>query len=135
MTRFTRGALPTGRFVSAPLLSTNPLLPAATPRDRYRMSTPCARRRIPLLSASWLVYFLPAEFAFDGDAVRVPVGKARIVACKTAYCQRSGGENIMKALFEMLDARAASLGCAFMVTAGIPGYYRTHGYEYAINMG
>ncbi|KAJ7119554.1 hypothetical protein C8R44DRAFT_877974 [Mycena epipterygia] len=81
-----------------------------------------------------LVYFLPAEFAFDGDAVRVPIAKARIVACKTAYRQNKGGPNILKALFEMVNARAHSTGCAFMVTSGIPGYYRTHAHEYALNM-
>jgi hypothetical protein len=69
-----------------------------------------------------IVYFLPAEFAFDGDTVRVPVGQARIVACKSAYRQRSGEENIIKALFEMVNARAHAFDCAFMVTAGIVGY-------------
>ncbi|KAJ7926170.1 hypothetical protein B0H13DRAFT_1972934, partial [Mycena leptocephala] len=63
-----------------------------------------------------IVYFLPAEFAFDGDTVRVPVGQARIVACKSAYRP-----------FEMVNARAHAFDCAFMVTAGIVGYYRTHG--------
>ncbi|KAJ7772846.1 hypothetical protein DFH07DRAFT_801708 [Mycena maculata] len=82
-----------------------------------------------------LVYFLPVEFAFEGDAARVPIGRARIVACKAAYRQRGGGENIMKALFEMVHARAESTGCGFMVTSGIPGHYRTQGYEYALNMG
>jgi hypothetical protein len=69
------------------------------------------------------VYFLPAEFTFEEDAVRVPVGKARCVACKTAYRQSSGGGlNILKALFEMVNARAQAAGCALMSTYGIPGY-------------
>ncbi|KAJ7706815.1 hypothetical protein B0H17DRAFT_1325628 [Mycena rosella] len=37
-----------------------------------------------------LVHFLPGEFAFEGDAVRVPIAKARIGAYKTAY-HKSGG--------------------------------------------
>ncbi|KAJ7841430.1 hypothetical protein B0H13DRAFT_1910296 [Mycena leptocephala] len=98
--------------------------------DRMRMAAESAPERVVAI-----VYFLPGEFAFDGDAVRVPIGKAQIVACKSAYRRRSGGDNIMNGLFEMVNARAHATGCAFMVTAGIPGYYRTQGYEYALNMG
>ncbi|KAJ7453538.1 hypothetical protein B0H11DRAFT_2326020 [Mycena galericulata] len=137
MTRFTRGARSSNWALC---VDTSPVdKPAHTSGDTQglisyvdsiHMAADSALERVVVL-----VYFLPAEFAFDDDAVCVPVGKARIVACKTAYRQRSDGENIMKALFEMLDARATSVGSAFMVTPGIPGYYRTHGYEYAMNIG
>lgn len=65
-----------------------------------------------------LVYLLPTEFAFDSDAVRVPVGRTRIVACQRAH----RGETVLKALFEMVNARAAATGCAFMLASGAPGY-------------
>ncbi|KAJ6537615.1 hypothetical protein B0H19DRAFT_371863 [Mycena capillaripes] len=98
--------------------------------EKMRLAAQAAPERVV-----GLIYFLQDEFAFDSNIVRVPVGKARIVACKSAYRQSSGGENIMNALFEMVNARAHTIGCAFMITSGIPGYYRTQGYEYAINMG
>ncbi|KAJ7270188.1 hypothetical protein C8J57DRAFT_305219 [Mycena rebaudengoi] len=98
--------------------------------DRIRAEADAAKERVVAL-----VYFLPAEFAFENDASRVPAGKAQIVACKTAYRRRKGGENIMEALFEMVNARAHSAGCAFMITSGIVAYYRTHGYEYALSFG
>ncbi|KAJ7465985.1 hypothetical protein FB451DRAFT_1261529 [Mycena latifolia] len=83
-----------------------------------------------------LVYYLPAEFSFDGDAARVPAGKVQIVACKPAYRQgQRTGENIVKALFDMVHARSLSAGCGFMLITGIPIYYRTQGYEYALDMG
>ncbi|KAJ7101888.1 hypothetical protein C8R44DRAFT_348668 [Mycena epipterygia] len=82
-----------------------------------------------------LVYFLPGEFSFDGDAARMPVGKAHIVACRPAYRATATNENIVKALFEMVHARALSTGCAFMAISGIRSYYRTHGYEYALRLG
>ncbi|KAJ7706755.1 hypothetical protein B0H17DRAFT_1125593 [Mycena rosella] len=41
-----------------------------------------------------LAYFLPGEFAFEGDAVRVPIAEARIFACKTAYHRSGGGQNM-----------------------------------------
>ncbi|KAJ7726151.1 hypothetical protein DFH07DRAFT_244910 [Mycena maculata] len=82
-----------------------------------------------------LVYFLPGEFSFDSDAVRMPMGIALIVACRPAYRQRAGDENVMKSLFEMVHSRAVLIGCSFMAIAGIPSYYRTHGYEYALNFG
>lgn len=68
------------------------------------------------------MYFLPGEFSFDGDAARVPVGKAHIVACKPAYRAKATSENIVKALFEMIHARALSTGCAFMAISGIRSY-------------
>ncbi|KAF7341101.1 hypothetical protein MVEN_01844300 [Mycena venus] len=40
-----------------------------------------------------VVYFLPSQFAFDGDAVRLPVCEAHILACKAAYRGRGGAEN------------------------------------------
>jgi hypothetical protein len=85
--------------------------------DRMRSAADSAPERVVAV-----VYFLPGEFAFDGGAVRVPVAKVRIVACKVAYRQRSSEENIIKALFEMVNGRAHAAGCVFMVTAGIPGY-------------
>ncbi|KAJ7126160.1 hypothetical protein C8R44DRAFT_874538 [Mycena epipterygia] len=97
--------------------------------DNMRAAAESAPERVVAL-----VYFLQAEFAFEGDAVRVPMAKPQIVACKTAYRQSGRGPNILKALFEMINARADSSGCAFMVTSGIPAYYRTHGYEYALSM-
>ncbi|KAJ7202383.1 hypothetical protein GGX14DRAFT_654353 [Mycena pura] len=112
-----------------------------------------------------LVYFLPAEVAFERDAVRVP----RVVACRPAYRKRGGAEDIMKALFEIVNARR---WCHARVVACRPAYRksggredimkalfemvnaryctwiifrfsqlrqrwpdRTHGYEYAIDMG
>ncbi|KAF7341103.1 hypothetical protein MVEN_01844500 [Mycena venus] len=99
--------------------------------DNMRMAADSAPERVVAL-----VYLLPGEFAFEGDTVRVPVGKAQVVACKAAYRgRRLGGENIMDALFGMVNARAHATGCALMVTSGIPGYYRTQGYEYGLNMG
>ncbi|KAF7341104.1 hypothetical protein MVEN_01844600 [Mycena venus] len=98
--------------------------------DKMRLAAESAPERVVAA-----VYFLPSQFTFDGDAVRVPVGKAHILACKAVYRGRGGAENIMNALFEMVNARAHATGCAFMAMAGIPAYYRAHGYEYALNMG
>ncbi|KAJ7772833.1 hypothetical protein DFH07DRAFT_1057225, partial [Mycena maculata] len=118
---------PAGRSASIPRPSrSRPSSDTGSYVDAMRAKAEPAPERVVAL-----VYFLPPEFVFEGDAARVPVGKAQIVACKTAYRQRGGSENIMKALFEMVHARAETPGCAFMVTSGIPGYYRTHGYEYA----
>jgi NADH:ubiquinone oxidoreductase subunit E len=47
----------------------------------------------------------PRRIPFENDASRAPTGKAKIVACKTAYRRRKGGENIMEALSEMVNAR------------------------------
>jgi hypothetical protein len=69
-----------------------------------------------------LVYYLPAEFSFDGDAARVAAGKAQIVACRTAYRGGSAGANIMKGLFEMVHDRARLDGAPIMITSGIPSY-------------
>ncbi|KAJ6586344.1 hypothetical protein DFH09DRAFT_255372 [Mycena vulgaris] len=114
-------------------VDTTPTEITATSTESYaesvRAAAASAQERVVAL-----VYFLPAEFAFDGDAARVAVGKAQIVACKAAYRQRND-ENIMKALFDMVNARVQSTNCAFMITSGIPGYYRHHGYEYAIDIG
>ncbi|KAJ6622991.1 hypothetical protein B0H10DRAFT_866652 [Mycena sp. CBHHK59/15] len=82
-----------------------------------------------------LVYFLSAEFAFGRNAVCLPVGKAQIVACKSAYRRGATTEGTMAALFEMVHARAYATGCAFLITSGIPTYYRTHGCEYALKLG
>ncbi|KAJ6455566.1 hypothetical protein C8R47DRAFT_1166011 [Mycena vitilis] len=98
--------------------------------DQIRAEAESALERIVAL-----VYFLPQEISFDGDAVRIPTGKAHIVACKAAYRQRGDGENIVKALFDMVNARALATGRTLMSVAGIPAYYRTHGYEYALNLG
>ncbi|KAJ6453897.1 hypothetical protein C8R47DRAFT_1167669 [Mycena vitilis] len=98
--------------------------------DRIRAEAESAPERVVAL-----VYFLPGEMSFDEDAARLPIGKAQIVACKAAYRQRGGGENVMKALFEMVHARALATGCTLMTIAGIRAYYRTHGYEYALNLG
>lgn len=74
-----------------------------------------------------LVYYLPAEFAFEQDSSRVAVGKAQIVACKRAYRQGTGGSvNIMKGLFQMVHDRARLDRCAFMITSGIPAYCESH---------
>ncbi|KAJ7031272.1 hypothetical protein C8F04DRAFT_1186122 [Mycena alexandri] len=94
--------------------------------EQMRMAAKSAPERVVAL-----VYLLPTEFSFDSDAVRVPVGRTRIVACQRAY----RGETVMKALFDMVNARAAATGCAFMLASGAPGYYRTYDYEYAINVG
>ncbi|KAJ7154138.1 hypothetical protein C8R46DRAFT_1356888 [Mycena filopes] len=94
--------------------------------DRMRYAAKSAEERVVAL-----VYLLPTEFSFDSDAVRVPVGRARIVACQKS----KNSETIMKALFEMVNARATAQGCAFMLASGVPGYYRTFDYEYAINVG
>jgi hypothetical protein len=69
-----------------------------------------------------LVYYLPAEFAFQRDAARVPCGKAQIVACRTAYRGGSAGANIMKGLFKMVHDRAILDGAPIMLTSGIPSY-------------
>ena len=69
-----------------------------------------------------LIYFLPAEFSFENGASNPPVGKAQIVACKSALRRGAGGSNIMKGLFEMVHDRARMTGCAFMITSGIPSY-------------
>ncbi|KAJ7465989.1 hypothetical protein FB451DRAFT_1261539 [Mycena latifolia] len=99
--------------------------------DDLRADADSAQERVVAL-----VYYLPAEFSFDGDAARVPVGRAHIVACKPAYRQgQRTSENIVKALFDMVHTRALSTGCAFMLISGIPIYYRTHGYELALDMG
>ncbi|KAJ7649024.1 hypothetical protein DFH06DRAFT_1208800 [Mycena polygramma] len=98
--------------------------------DQIRAEAESAPERIVAL-----VYFLPQEISFDGDAVCLPTGKAHIVACKAAYRQRGDGENIVKALFDMVNARALATGRTLMTVAGIPAYYRTHGYEYALNVG
>ncbi|KAJ6622155.1 hypothetical protein B0H10DRAFT_2014546 [Mycena sp. CBHHK59/15] len=82
-----------------------------------------------------LVYFLSAEFAFHRNAMCLPVGKAQIVACKSAYRRGATTEGTMTALFEMVHARAYATGCAFLITSGIPTYYRTHGCEYALKLG
>ncbi|KAJ6622150.1 hypothetical protein B0H10DRAFT_2014520 [Mycena sp. CBHHK59/15] len=82
-----------------------------------------------------LVYFLSAEFAFGRNAVCLPVGKAQIVACKSAYRRGATTEGTIAALFEMVHARAYATGCTFLVTSGIPTYYRTHGCEYALKLG
>ncbi|KAJ6539832.1 hypothetical protein DFH09DRAFT_1368655 [Mycena vulgaris] len=99
--------------------------------DDMRAEADSAQERVVAL-----LYFLPAEFSFDGDAARVPVGRVHIVACKPAYRKsQRGGLDIVKSLFEMVHARALSTGCAFMTISGIPSYYRTHGYEFALNFG
>ncbi|KAJ7919654.1 hypothetical protein B0H13DRAFT_1868413 [Mycena leptocephala] len=90
--------------------------------DRMRAEAESASERVVAL-----VYFLPGEISFDRDAARLAIGKAQIVACKPAYRQRGGGENIVKALFEMVHARALATGCTLMTIVGIPMYYRTHG--------
>ncbi|KAJ6622172.1 hypothetical protein B0H10DRAFT_866907 [Mycena sp. CBHHK59/15] len=82
-----------------------------------------------------LVYFLSAEFAFHRNAVCLPVGKAQIVACKSAYRRGATTEGTIAALFEMVHARAYATGCAFLITSGIPTDYRTHGYGYALKQG
>jgi hypothetical protein len=69
-----------------------------------------------------IVYLLTGELAFDGDAVRLPVGKVHIVACRPAYRQSRSGQNIVKALYEMVNARAYATGCPIMSTFGIPSY-------------
>ncbi|KAJ7879055.1 hypothetical protein B0H14DRAFT_3435292 [Mycena olivaceomarginata] len=98
--------------------------------DQMRVAASSAKERVVAA-----VYFLPGQFAFESDAVRVPVGKGHILACKAAYRGRSGGDNIMDRLFGMVNARAHNTDCAFMAMAGIPSYYRSHGYEYALQMG
>ncbi|KAJ6537730.1 hypothetical protein B0H19DRAFT_373344 [Mycena capillaripes] len=98
--------------------------------DKLRAEAESASERVVAL-----VYFLPGEIAFDGDAVRLPMGKTQIVACRPAYRQRGGGENVVKALLEMVHARALSTGCMLLTIAGIPAYYRTQGYEYALHLG
>jgi hypothetical protein len=85
--------------------------------DQMRVAAISAKERVVAA-----VYFLPGEFAFESDAVRVPVGKAHILACKAAYRGRSGGDNIMDRLFGMVNARAHNTDCAFMAMAGIPSY-------------
>ncbi|KAJ7777528.1 hypothetical protein DFH07DRAFT_1056377 [Mycena maculata] len=98
--------------------------------DKLRRSAESAPERVIAV-----VYCVPVEFAFEGDAVRVPVSNVQIVACKSTYRLAAGGPNIMDALFEMVKARARSTRCAFMVTNGLPQYYRTKGFEYALSMG
>ncbi|KAJ7465969.1 hypothetical protein FB451DRAFT_1486183 [Mycena latifolia] len=103
----------------ATCVDTSPLEKPATPSDsptyvdNLRAEADSAQERVVAL-----VYFLTAEYSFDGDAARVPVGRARIVACKPAYRQgRRIRENIVKALFDMVHG------------------HRIHGYEHAIDMG
>ncbi|KAF7366152.1 GNAT family N-acetyltransferase [Mycena venus] len=98
--------------------------------EKLRRSAESAPERVIAV-----VYCVPAEFAFEGDAVRVPVSNVQIVACKSTYRLAAGGPNIMDGLFEMVKARAHSTRCAFMVTCGLPQYYRTKGFEYALSMG
>ncbi|KAJ7627787.1 hypothetical protein DFH06DRAFT_1304459 [Mycena polygramma] len=91
-------------------------------------------------STNWAVCVDTSPTSTDTQASRddsgsLLVGKAQIVACKAAYRQRAGGENVVKALFEMVHARALATGCTLMTIAGIRTYYRTHGYEYALNLG
>ncbi|KAJ7466144.1 hypothetical protein B0H11DRAFT_2048605 [Mycena galericulata] len=98
--------------------------------EKLRRSAESAPERVIAV-----VYCVPAEFAFEGDAVRVPVSTVQIVACKSTYRLAAGGPNIMDGLFEMVKARARSTRCAFMATSGLPQYYRTKGFEYALSMG
>ncbi|KAF8205460.1 hypothetical protein K438DRAFT_1963903 [Mycena galopus ATCC 62051] len=98
--------------------------------DKMRLAAESTEERVVAI-----VYFLPCEFAFDGDAVRTPVGKVLIIACKATYRGRNGGDNIMNGLLVMVNARAHATGCAFMLALGTPTYYRAQGYEYALYMG
>ncbi|KAJ7121734.1 hypothetical protein C8R43DRAFT_74001 [Mycena crocata] len=98
--------------------------------DKVRAEAATAQERVVAV-----VYLLQGTVSFDQGAVTIPVGKAQIVACKPAYRQSGGGGNIMKYLFEMVTARAQSLGCPLMMVSGIPQYYRTQNYEFAINLG
>jgi hypothetical protein len=72
-----------------------------------------------------LVYYLPAEFAFENDAARVPAAKAQIVSCQTAYRRGAASTDIMKGLFEMVHDRAKLDGAPIMVTSGIPSYCKS----------
>ncbi|KAK7038306.1 hypothetical protein R3P38DRAFT_3182399 [Favolaschia claudopus] len=98
--------------------------------DTIRKAADSAQERVVAV-----IYLMYSETSFDGDAVRVPIGRPHVVACKPAYRGRIGGENIMNILFDMVHARAHNAGCAFALIFGIPAYYRTQGYEYALNMG
>ncbi|KAJ7680072.1 hypothetical protein B0H17DRAFT_1138830 [Mycena rosella] len=121
---------------TTPLEKPSPTSDSQSCVDLIRAEAESAQERVVAL-----VFFLPAEFSFEGDAARVPVGRAHIVACKAAYRQSQlKGVNVVKSLFEMVHARALSTACAFMVVSGIPTTasaieHRAQGYEYALDMG
>ncbi len=72
-----------------------------------------------LLSQTW-------EYA----GIPFPVGRPEIVASHPDYRNRG----LVRAVFELIHARSATLGHMAQGITGIPYYYRQFGYEYALDL-
>lgn len=64
------------------------------------------------------------------DGVDVPVGRPEVVATREEYRKRG----FIRAIFELIHARSASLGHLAQGITGIEYYYRQFGYEYALDL-
>jgi hypothetical protein len=71
---------------------------------------------------------LAQEWEYDG--VTLPIGRPEIVATLPEYRRRG----LVRAIFELLHARAAAGERLIQGITGIPWYYRQFGYTYAIEM-
>ncbi len=68
------------------------------------------------------------EWEYEG--VRFPIGRPEVVASDPAYRRRG----LVRAVFELIHARAAARGALVTAITGIAYYYRVFGYEYALEL-
>lgn len=68
------------------------------------------------------------EWEYEG--VRFPIGRPELVGSDPAYRRRG----LVRAVFELIHARAAACGALVTAITGISYYYRVFGYEYALEL-
>ncbi len=79
-----------------------------------------------LVSATLLI---PQTWRYEG--ISIPVGRPELVATHKDYRNRG----LVRALFDVVHERSASLGHQLQVITGIPHYYRKFGYTMAVDLG